>query len=477
VASIVDAFGGCRVIEQLSSGPLSDVYHAVQEPLGRHVAIKALRPAMMPGSAFAAPLVREAKLLSSLHHPNILELYDFVRTEDAMWLVLEYVDGVTLAELVAKAERLAPESALSVALSLANALEHAHARGVVHRDVKPANVLVSRRGEVKLVDFGIAYDERLPSSPEPLDGGSTFGTPAYMSPEQILGEPVDGRTDIFSLGIVLFQLLAGVRPFDAPDSKTVAQRIRQEPTPSLRGRVPNLPRAIERIVVRCLEKTPGDRYGSAGELAQALDHALRELTPAPTGLLISEALLRAKVIEAVAAGVETGRPNDEWTNPTGRRSVFSALQGYLALLALLVLGGGFIQHEARKGEDPVAATHQGPLELLPLSSGSLKVLAHPWAEIVIDGQLVDTTPIGKPIPLSAGTHYVTFRHPKAPEERRVVRIGAGETLVLDVNMQLTAGASGKPSDGGGSHANAAAAPGHRFADMIDDPDSGDLPGL
>src|SRR5262249_17632559 len=156
---------------------------------------------------------REAELLAKLNHDNILELYDFVRTEAAMWLVLEYVDGVSLADLLAKSERLPIHTALAIGLVIARALNHAPDRGIIHRDIKPANVLVSKRGEIKLVDFGIAHDDRVPSSPEPLEGGSTFGTPAYMSPEQILGEPLDGRTDIFSLGVVLYQMIAGVRPF------------------------------------------------------------------------------------------------------------------------------------------------------------------------------------------------------------------------------------------------------------------------
>jgi serine/threonine protein kinase len=233
VASIVEVFGNCRVIEHIASGPITDVYHALQEPLGRHVAVKALRSTIAPSSPFAANLAREAELLAKLHHDNILELYDFVRTDSAMWLVLEYVEGVSLAELLAKSERLPIHAALAIGLEIARALGHAHERGIIHRDIKPSNILVSKRGEIKLVDFGIAHDDRVPSSPEPLEGGSTFGTPAYMSPEQILGEPLDARTDIFSLGIVLYQMIAGVRPFDGPDTKSTAQRIRHSEPNSL----------------------------------------------------------------------------------------------------------------------------------------------------------------------------------------------------------------------------------------------------
>src|SRR5882757_8583596 len=244
MASIVEIFGNCRVVAQVASGPLTDVYHAVQEPLARHVAIKALRPTIAPSSPFAAHLAREAELLAKLHHDNILELYDFVRTDSAMWLVLEFVDGVSLAQLLAKSDRLTMPGAIAIGLEIARALAHAHERGIIHRDIKPGNVLVSRRGEVRLVDFGIAHDDRVPSSPEPLEAGSTFGTPAYMSPEQILGEPVDARTDVFSLGIVLYQMVAGVKPFEAPDTKTTAQSIRHDHPPSLRSYGSPVPRGV-----------------------------------------------------------------------------------------------------------------------------------------------------------------------------------------------------------------------------------------
>src|SRR5260221_2255857 len=198
-----------------------------------------------------------------------------------MWLVLEYVDGVSLAEMIDKSERLTIHGALAVGLEIARALVHAHERGIIHRDIKPANVLVSRRGEIKLVDFGIAHDDRVPSSPEPLEAGSTFGTPAYMSPEQILGEPLDARTDIFSLGIVLYQLVAAVRPFDGPDTKTTAHRLPHSEPRSLLSTTPGIPSAFERVVTRCIEKLPGDRFATARELAPSLHSLLRAVTTVP----------------------------------------------------------------------------------------------------------------------------------------------------------------------------------------------------
>jgi serine/threonine-protein kinase len=440
VASIVEVFGNCRVIEHIASGPITDVYHAVQEPLGRHVAVKALRSTIAPSSPFAANLAREAELLAKLHHDNILELFDFVRTESAMWLVLEYVDGVSLAELLTKSDRLPVHTALAIALEIARALTHAHERGIIHRDIKPANVLVSKGGEVKIVDFGIAHDDRVPSSPEPLEGGSTFGTPAYMSPEQILGEPLDGRTDIFSLGIVLYQMIAGSRPFDGPDTKSTAQRIRHSEPTSLVSPLGTLaspssgvatPRAVERIVRRCLEKLPGDRFASCRELAASLESVLRSETTSSTEDLVTTELLRQKIIDQAPASRRSTQVS--LVLDPGRTSLWPAARGFFGVLVLALLGGFYIQREARKTESDTSSK-PGALELVPARAGFLRVVARPWAEVIVDGQRIDVTPFARPIPLGGGTHYVTLKHPKAADERRVVKITPGESVMLDVTM-------------------------------------------
>jgi hypothetical protein len=432
VASVAVLFGNCRVLEQVASGPLTDVFHAVQEPLGRHVAIKALRPTIAPSSPFAVHLAREAELLAKLHHENILELYDFVSTESAMWLVLEYVDGVSLAEVLAKSERLSPWAALAVGVELAQALAHAHDRGIVHRDIKPSNVLVSRAGTIKLVDFGIAHDDHVPSSPEPLEAGATFGTPAYMAPEQILGEPVDARADLFSLGVVLYQLLSGTRPFDGPDTRTTAQRIRHTEPRSLVSGGSGISRAAERVVLRCMEKLPGDRFAIAGELASSLEAVLRAETSRSTVELLLGELARAKVVEARVSRpslVRSGPP------PVVRTSLAPAARGFVALLLLAIGGGALIQQKARRAEDD-ASGKRGPLELTPARPGLLRVVARPWAQVIVDGQLIDVTPFARSIPLASGTHYVTLKHPAAGDERRVVRIEPDQTVMLDVTMGL-----------------------------------------
>jgi serine/threonine-protein kinase len=447
------AFGPYRVLDELGSGSLSTVYRAVQEPLGRVVAIKALKSTIAPTSPFAAQLEREARVLSTLSHPNIVMLHDFVKTQSQMWLVLEHIEGYSLATVLGKRARFSHEFAATIGLEIARALAHAHERGVVHRDVKPGNVLVSKRGDVKLVDFGIAQRERLPSADEPLvrarpagETDAAFGTPAYMSPEQILGERVDARSDVFSLGVMLYQLLAGSRPFDREgeaDKRAAAQRIRRDPAPPLRDRAPDVPRPLERIVMRCLEKLPADRFASADEVADRLEGYIRSKTSDRSSAIVLRTLMAAGLVEGEAG-------TDRWQIEERRRPIGGTMLGFAAIALAFMCGGALLQWSAR-GARAAAQAGSRPLELVPAAAGALRVVATPWAELSIDGQRIDVTPIARAIPLPAGPHFVVLTHPSAPAEKRAITISAGETTTLDVAMKLAAfdGDGGKRREDGG----------------------------
>jgi hypothetical protein len=429
-------FGDCRVVEELGSGSIASVYKATQEPLGRTVAVKALKTTIATNSPFAAHLEREARLLADLSHPNIALLFEFVKTAEQMYLVLEYVEGHSLSKLLAKTPRLRPEVAAGIGAEIARGLSHAHERGVVHRDVKPANVLLSKRGEVKIVDFGIAYRERMPSLDEPLgraEDAAGFGTPAYMSPEQILGEFVDARSDLFSLGVVLYQMVAGARPFDAEDThdrRAAAQRIRRDPPKPLRARVPDVPRSFERIVMRLLEKLPGDRYPSAATVTDLLEDFVRGAAGIPARQLISRALVEGGLVKAQpGAGTLADAIVESHETPLGRTTM-----GFAVLFLALAAGGGAIEGSSsglRGGSRGANVIRQASAR-----AGALRVVATPWADVAIDGQHVDVTPFARAIPLARGTHYVTLTHPDAPPEQRIVEIAEGQTALLDVTMNL-----------------------------------------
>jgi serine/threonine-protein kinase len=426
-------FDGSDVLERLRSGPVADLYRAVQRPLGRTVTIKALGSSIVAASPFASALEREARLLAQLSHPNVIGLYDFVRQGDRMWLVLEHVDGWTLAAVLDKTGRLPQAAAVFVAKALASALEHAHERGVIHRDLRPEHVLVTRTGEIKLTDFTVAADERLPTAPELLSGSSGPPSLAYASPEQVLGEPPDPRSDLFSLGVLLYELVAGTPPFGKRDDRTATTRIRNEPPPPLGRFVPDLLPALERVVLRCLQKLPSDRFQSATELREALELAETELGVANPRALLVGALH--------AAGFETsGSPatNVDRAPPAMATAGVGRATLVLLLLSVIALAGGVVIQVAARRGDRTGVKHDatGRLELSPRNPGYLRVVAEPWAHVVVDGQKLETTPFARPIPLAPGTHYVRLEHPHAPTERRTLTVVGGETILLDVVMQV-----------------------------------------
>ncbi|MGD0528846.1 MAG: serine/threonine-protein kinase [Polyangiaceae bacterium] len=427
---------GFRVLEELGSGSFSTVYKAVDAPLGRTVALKVLKATIATTSPFASQLEREAKVLAGLCHPNIGLLLSFVKTDARMALVLEYVDGFSLSTLLRKKPAVAPDSVAAIGAAVARGLAHAHERGIVHRDIKPANILLSRQGDVKIFDFGIA--QRSPAEAEPvgptslrLEDVAAYGTPAYMSPEQILGESVDPRSDVFSLGVVLYQMVCGARPFergDETDRRPAAHRIRRDPPIPLHRRAPEVPHALERIIMRAIEKLPSDRFQTAEALAEQLEELLESRSGIRADKLVVHALEQAGLVSAPEL-TGTTLPRE-----SKRASVRRAVAG-LAVLGAVAVGGGIALQATAHREGRSAGAR--PLELVPASPGYLRVLATPWAEVWIDGTRVDVTPFARGLPLPPGTHYITLVHPSAPVEKRTIEVVAGETLTMDVVMAVS----------------------------------------
>src|SRR5262245_12486514 len=247
------------------------VYKAVQESLNRTVAVKALKSSVAADSHFAIRFEREALSLAQLQHENIIHVYDFYKDRGAYFIVMEYVEGIDLYDLLDRCGRLPVDVAAIIAMQVARALDYAHYRGIIHRDIKPANIMTSRPGGVKLMDFGIARDQ---SFGDLTQTGTGLGTPSYMSPEQILGDKLDFRSDLFSLGIVLYQMCTGRKPFIEDEQKSVMHKIRLERHPSPRRLNPEMPRELERILARCMQKAPRDRWRSTQELVLALERFL-----------------------------------------------------------------------------------------------------------------------------------------------------------------------------------------------------------
>ena len=262
---------------------MGEVYLALDRRLGRKVAIKFLPDAGSGDDERSGRFEHEARAASVLNHPNILTVYETGRTENGRFLVTEYVEGETLRQRMNRAQRapIPASEAVEIAAQIAGALETAHAAGIIHRDIKPENVMIRRDGLVKILDFGIAkinplqLDAEFPESKRVVTrSGMVLGTVAYMSPEQARGLPVDHRTDIFSLGVVLYEMLAQQRPFAGESAgDLMVSLLTHDPLP-LSCATPEIPPALARIVWRCLQKEPDQRFQSTGDLK----FALRELS-------------------------------------------------------------------------------------------------------------------------------------------------------------------------------------------------------
>ena len=248
---------------QVGHGGMADVYLARDRLLNRRVAVKVLSPTFAADPTFVERFRREAQAAASLNHPNIVAVYDWGQEDDTSFIVMEYVNGQTLRDLVNKYRTLPPMEAARIAADIADALEFAHRNGVIHRDVKPGNVLITPEGGVKVTDFGIARAE---SSDTLTKTGAVLGTATYFSPEQAQGLALDGRSDVYALGVVLYEMLTGVAPFTADSPVSVAYKhVREEPVPPTRIK-PGIPGALDRIVLTAMTKDVALRYPSAAEL-------------------------------------------------------------------------------------------------------------------------------------------------------------------------------------------------------------------
>lgn len=264
---------------RLGAGGMGMVYRARDQRLPRDVAIKLLPPGALQTEEARARFWREALALSRLQHPGIALLYEFDREGDTDFLVLEHVPGETLEAMLARGP-LPERDAVAIAQQVVAALAAAHAEGIIHRDLKPGNVMVTPAGQVKMLDFGVA---RLAAPADRAHSGATtvatrLGTLAYMAPEQLFGSDVDARADLYSTGVMLHEMVAGRRPFEGGDAATLAQRILNEPAVPPGTLRPGVSAGFDKVVLRCLEKTPDRRYADAGALAADL-RALAERRP------------------------------------------------------------------------------------------------------------------------------------------------------------------------------------------------------
>jgi predicted Ser/Thr protein kinase len=447
---MLERIGNCRIVEEVASGGMAVVYRAVQDPLGRTVAIKALKSSAALEENVVTRFEREAKSLALLQHENIIHVYDFHRDRGALFIVMEYVQGIDLYDLLEKSGRLPYDVAAIIAMQVARALDYVHYRGIVHRDIKPANVMISRQGGTKVMDFGIARDT---SFGDLTEAGTGIGTPAYMSPEQVLGDKLDARSDIFSLGVMLYQMVTGKKPFVEDERRSAMHKIRLEKHVRARKLNPDIPRELERVIDRCLEKQPRDRWRSAQHMVMALERFLAKHV---------EMNHHARLVLFIRSqNVITELEADEYLNPAAlgagasalhqpnmqaRHVVRAGIVAHAITLGVLLLMLGLI-HVAPLGATPAHAA-VGSTVIKTVGRGFLRVNVLPWAKIAIDGTPYGATPIARPIELKEGTHTVRLEHDWYQPVERSVEITEGvesapKVLSLDFEAERIPAAPGK----------------------------------
>jgi eukaryotic-like serine/threonine-protein kinase len=437
---MLERIGNCRIVEEVASGGMAVVYRAIQEQLNRVVAIKALKTSVSADEQLVTRFEREARSLAGLQHENIIHVYDFHRERGALFIVMEYVRGIDLYDLLERCGRLPFDVAAVIAMQVARALDYIHYRGIVHRDIKPANIMIARQGGVKLMDFGIARDQNYDNDLTMC--GTGIGTPSYMSPEQILGDRPDSRSDIFSLGIVLYQMVTGRKPFIEDEEKSVMHKIRLERHVRARKLNPEIPRELGRIIDRCLQKEPRARFQSGQALVMALERFLAKHVEMNYHSRLVLFLRNQDIITKLEA--------DEYLNPaTTRPGTLVAAQHELSSRRVLRRGLAIQGGIAGVVGLVVALLHLAPVGASvpprpvpaaappPVARGFVRVVVRPWGRISIDGQERGMTPLAKPLAVSAGPHRITIRNRYFDEIEREVIVPAGdESSALKIEVDF-----------------------------------------
>jgi serine/threonine protein kinase len=337
------------------------VYRAEQESLQRLVAIKVLKREHLREPQVFIRFQREALSIAALQHENIVHIYDYWKKPNYA-IVMEYVDGTTLADVIDKTGALPIDVGIMIAIQVSSALDYAHMRGLVHRDIKPGNIMIKRNGEVKLMDFGIAHTRNLEALTLP---GTLIGTPSYMSPEQILGQELDVRSDIFSFGIVLYEMFTGTKPFTDDDTRAVTAKIMKDSFLSPRRVNSEIPWRLQWLIKKCLRKKPKRRYGSMLEVEKKLGRRLAGRTTKASSLQrIAAYLVSMNVFEAA--------PEQETMIVTTKVPLIARFRTALvSAVLLLVLAGGAGGYYAWMTSKDSPAQYPAVQPMLPSTTTSL----------------------------------------------------------------------------------------------------------
>jgi len=380
-------YGRYEIIEELGRGSMGVVYRAYDPQIDRVVALKALREDRVTSKDFVQRFLKEAKAIGRLSHPNIVTVFDVGEDHGTIYIAMELLEGIPLNRKVDE-KSVSLQEAVGFGIQMAETLGYAHQKGIIHRDVKPSNIILQSSGQIKMTDFGIARIEDASASVQ-TQAGEILGTPAYMSPEQVFGRPVDGRSDLFSLGIILYELCTGKRPFSGENMVAVFHAVTQNHPPEPMKLNPAISQKLSQIIMKCLKKAPEERFETGHALAHALSENLEKKEPP---------LQKAPK----------------------RKGLF------ISILILLVLGlGGFSYYFSQKVKPPPAE------EKVFLSS--LRVESEPLgAQVFVDGTFRGKTPLTLGLPVKKYEVRLTF--PEHHDWEAQVQLTKGEETPLQVRL-------------------------------------------
>lgn len=425
---------GYQIFAELTRGPGSTIYKAWDFQNNRLVLIKRL-----PADAVAEPqwreqLRKESKISARLAHPNLRRIFQAGMLDDEPYIVLEFVEGPTLFELIKENKKLPLDICLFIARELAKGVVAVHQNKVLHRDIKPQNVFLSFGGEIKLGDLGLAQDRK-------EETASIAGTPAYMAPEQVLGQEVSEASDLFSFGAVLYEMLTGEPAFaDRTLAATLHHVVNWEPVPIALLR-PEVPAEVIAACQKLLAKNSAERFRDAKTVLEHLSRLERRygLTTTAKNLatfIEAPATYRKTTLQQNIAGempaIATKRsrtPSLSW----GMAAVVSGLMFLAGVVYIKVLKD---RMESKAGLTATGNVVSAPLQYLPVQEtlGYLDLRVKPWGVVRIDGETLGKTPLARPLELPAGTYVVVIQHPRLGEREFSVQIARGDTLRRSVDL-------------------------------------------
>jgi eukaryotic-like serine/threonine-protein kinase len=423
--------GSFEILGEIGQGGMGVVLVAKQPALERLVVLKKIHREMLDDEGLVERFEREARTAAAVHHQNVVAVYDGFSFRGDHYIAQEFVDGEDLRTVLKQIGKVEPGIAALVALEIIRGLEEVHARGIVHRDLKPANVLLGGGGEVKIADFGIAMEGKGDGLTRP---GTMLGSVPYMSPEQMMGERIDSRSDLFSYGILLYEMLTGVPPFrTSPDGSTdtLLERIQKGRFDSPREHADRVPFYLVRVIRGCLRGKTSRRIQSATQIRRQLERWIGSISPADcrgeiAAFLWKSGVMRERENRTVRHQVvKPRRPSwFRWLAPAGAVGlvIVAAAGVRLAGVGGEPIPGQVLNTSAAPTPDqePAAA----------LSPGHVRFVAYPWAEVQVDDQASFQTPNAAALELEPGRHQVRFEHPRFGLVEQTFEVAAGETKVI-----------------------------------------------